>query len=156
MFGGVSALPEKVMNDVNGYSNQFWGWGGEDDHMAVKLIHKGYEIQQYEPRIENRWFMLEHQKDKSNPRKKDRTKNLLKILKGPKTWTRDGLSDLEYLVKKTQKNGLFTRFIVDIYAPTNFNDADSMLKYSLLYYLPPLNFRNRTVNWKLQSCFGGH
>ncbi len=28
LFGGVSALSKRHFNKVNGYSNQFWGWGG--------------------------------------------------------------------------------------------------------------------------------
>jgi len=37
IFGGVSALSSDHMRAVNGYSNQFWGWGGEDDDMSLRL-----------------------------------------------------------------------------------------------------------------------
>ena len=37
IFGGVSAMSVKHFNFVNGFSNQFWGWGGEDDDMAERL-----------------------------------------------------------------------------------------------------------------------
>ncbi|KAG8540835.1 hypothetical protein GDO81_030225, partial [Engystomops pustulosus] len=35
-FGGVSALtPEQYMK-MNGFPNNYWGWGGEDDDIAVR------------------------------------------------------------------------------------------------------------------------
>jgi predicted glycosyltransferase involved in capsule biosynthesis len=31
------ALSTLHFKKVNGWSNQFWGWGGEDDEMALRI-----------------------------------------------------------------------------------------------------------------------
>ena len=35
-FGGVLSAPNTIFEDVNGFSNTFYGWGGEDDDMYLR------------------------------------------------------------------------------------------------------------------------
>ena len=51
IFGGVSAMSVKHFNFVNGFSNQFWGWGGEDDDMAKRLRINRLNVTRYSPEI---------------------------------------------------------------------------------------------------------
>ena len=36
LIGGVLAMTKEHFFRVNGFSNIFWGWGGEDDDMAIR------------------------------------------------------------------------------------------------------------------------
>ena len=36
LVGGVLALTPEQFENVNGYSNNFYGWGGEDDDIAYR------------------------------------------------------------------------------------------------------------------------
>nr|CAB3224892.1 beta-1,4-galactosyltransferase 6-like [Phallusia mammillata] len=43
-FGGVSGVMTDQFEKVNGFCNQFWGWGGEDDDFYARIKHHGYNI----------------------------------------------------------------------------------------------------------------
>jgi hypothetical protein len=39
-FGGVTLFNKQDFLDVNGYSNDYWGWGAEDDDMMLRCYSK--------------------------------------------------------------------------------------------------------------------
>ena len=43
-FGAVTAISSTQFKLLNGYSNQFWGWGGEDDDMYKRIKHARLNI----------------------------------------------------------------------------------------------------------------
>lgn len=43
-FGGVSGVTAEQFAKVNGFSNQFWGWGGEDDDFYTRIKQGGYNV----------------------------------------------------------------------------------------------------------------
>lgn len=36
-FGGVVSFSEKDFRAINGFPNEFWGWGGEDDALIKRV-----------------------------------------------------------------------------------------------------------------------
>lgn len=88
IFGGVVALNREDFENVNGFSNQYWGWGGEDDDMAMRVKHKKLKVSRYDAEIA-RYYMIKHKKETKNP---DRVRILRK---GRKYYRTDGLSNLE-------------------------------------------------------------
>ena len=50
---------------VNGYSNQFFGWGGEDDDFSARCRRRGVQLVRY-PKTIARYKMIHHDKDSGN------------------------------------------------------------------------------------------
>ena len=65
-LGGIVALRREHYEKINGVSNQFWGWGGEDDDMYKRVIKNGLKITRYITVIA-RYTTIEHKKAKVNP-----------------------------------------------------------------------------------------
>lgn len=40
LIGGVLILTYDMYRNLNGFSNLYWGWGGEDDDLALRLVQK--------------------------------------------------------------------------------------------------------------------
>lgn len=111
LFGGVSALTLAHFELVNGFSNSFWGWGGEDDDFSYRIRHAGLHIARYPPNIA-RYAMLSHNKATPN---KDRFKIMQQ---GKKRHSADGLNSLKYVRKELQKRKLYTWILVDLHPPS--------------------------------------
>lgn len=107
IFGGVSALTRSQFETINGFSNRFFGWGGEDDDIYNRIHAKGFKISRY-PMSVARYSMITHKKDTPNPER-------FRLLnKGVSRMKWDGLNSLKYRVVNVVRSKLFTRIVVDI------------------------------------------
>ncbi|KAG0433020.1 hypothetical protein HPB47_020295 [Ixodes persulcatus] len=59
LVGGVFAIKREHFLKVNGFSNLYWGWGGEDDDMAYRINHKHMKIIR-PPASVARYTMIKH------------------------------------------------------------------------------------------------
>uniref|UniRef100_A0A1E1XG56 Beta-1,4-N-acetylgalactosaminyltransferase n=1 Tax=Amblyomma aureolatum TaxID=187763 RepID=A0A1E1XG56_9ACAR len=107
IFGGVSALKKEHMQLVNGFSNEYWGWGGEDDDMSYRLQHYHLKISRYPANIA-RYTMLKHAKDTPSP---DRYKLLYK---GKLRYKKDGINSVHYERLDIVFKKLYTWILVDL------------------------------------------
>uniref|UniRef100_A0A224YUI6 Beta-1,4-N-acetylgalactosaminyltransferase n=1 Tax=Rhipicephalus zambeziensis TaxID=60191 RepID=A0A224YUI6_9ACAR len=107
MFGGVSALSKELMLRVNGYSNIYWGWGGEDDDMTFRLKHINQTILRRPGNIE-RYTSLKHTKSKKNPAR-------FGILnKWKERYKTDGLNSVKYKIMDMAFKKLYTWILADL------------------------------------------
>ncbi|XP_068617583.1 beta-1,4-N-acetylgalactosaminyltransferase bre-4 isoform X2 [Battus philenor] len=107
IFGGVSAMTAEQFINVNGFSNKYWGWGGEDDDMFYRIKKMNYHIARYKMSIA-RYAMLYHKKSAPNP------KRYQLLSQTSKTFPKDGLSTLEYDLIEVVQHHLYTHVLANI------------------------------------------
>ncbi|KAG8190279.1 hypothetical protein JTE90_025792 [Oedothorax gibbosus] len=107
LFGGVVAFTREQFSTVNGYSNMYFGWGGEDDDLCERLLLKQMKIRRWAPEM-SRYTMLYHKKEVPNPLR-------YKLLNSVKErMDKDGLNTLDYKILSTDLHPLYTRVLVDV------------------------------------------
>ena len=42
--GGIFGLTSSQMHHINGFSNLYWGWGGEDNDIWIRVIRANFNI----------------------------------------------------------------------------------------------------------------
>jgi len=105
-FGGVVALTRHQFQRVNGYSNSFYGWGGEDDEFYFRVRRQSPII-----RFENaiaQYMTLNHSHEKPNAAREDTLRN------GRYEYLTDGLSSLNYSLLTFQLKPLYTWMLVAV------------------------------------------
>ncbi|XP_038212141.1 beta-1,4-N-acetylgalactosaminyltransferase bre-4-like [Zerene cesonia] len=65
LVGGVLAIRSDQYVELNGFSNKFKGWGGEDDEFAARIKKHNYDILRFPPDI-SRYTMLVHKQEPKN------------------------------------------------------------------------------------------
>ncbi|XP_024114286.1 beta-1,4-galactosyltransferase 3 [Oryzias melastigma] len=109
-FGGVSALSPLQYLKMNGFPNNYWGWGGEDDDIGVRVSLAGMHISR-PPLKHGRYKMIKHKLDQGNDVNPKRFNMLAKTRQ---TWKLDGMNSLEYEVVSRQYLPLYANITVNI------------------------------------------
>ena len=89
LVGGVLGFRTKHYMLVNGYSNSFWGWGGEDDNMFNRIERKLVDVVRY-PKEIARYKMIKHEHRAQN------AQNIPKVSNNLAEMETDGFNSIEY------------------------------------------------------------
>ena len=93
-YGGVNYFNKEDFIKINGYSNEFWGWGGEDNDLLLRTISKGFPLHRRLGKYNN---LLHERAPKHTPEYK---KNVERITT-PYDYDLEGLNTLEYTLNET-------------------------------------------------------
>nr|CAB3224889.1 beta-1,4-galactosyltransferase 2-like [Phallusia mammillata] len=109
-FGGVTGISPKQYRKANGHSNQFWGWGGEDNDMEFRIFYNKMKIVPSDLKV-GRYKMIVHKHPwKFSPNQFPFRLNKTREIRA----TTDGLSDLKYLLVDTVRQSTYTKFVIDV------------------------------------------
>ncbi|KAJ8015554.1 hypothetical protein DPEC_G00027330 [Dallia pectoralis] len=109
-FGGVSSMSKEQFLKINGFPNNYWGWGGEDDDIFNRLSSKGMSISRPSGAV-GKCRMIRHDRDRKN---EDNPQRFDRIAHTRETMNRDGINSLAYNVVKVEKDQLYTKITVDV------------------------------------------
>ncbi|KAM9294597.1 beta-1,4-galactosyltransferase 3-like [Gastrophryne carolinensis] len=118
LFGGVTALTPEQYVKVNGFPNNFWGWGGEDDDLRTRVLLSNMTIVR-PPALYGRYKMLKHTRDEGNEENPLRFELLTKT---NQMWHQNGLNSLQYNFLSKELLPLYTNISVDIGSEKRFQN----------------------------------
>lgn len=107
----ISYSPEHY-KALNGYSNLYWGWGGEDDDMSIRMEKSGVGFER--PSRHLVYTMTRHKPQARNP---ERMTLLKEIRYNKRNFTEDGLNSVEYTLLDCTKFPLHTHLLIDVGKP---------------------------------------
>ncbi|XP_072463874.1 beta-1,4-galactosyltransferase 3-like isoform X2 [Notamacropus eugenii] len=108
-FGGVVALQPIHYLKINGFSNNYWGWGGEDDDIASRISLNNMLISR-PPATFGRYRMLKHGHDRGNEANPKRFHLLSRTYL---RWRYDGMNTLLYSLLSKEQTPLYTNLTVN-------------------------------------------
>lgn len=108
-FGGVSLISRHHMRVINGLSNRYWGWGGEDDDFALRLELVGLTIARSRPFCERGIFRSISQGHTERVRDPQRT---IKLDYAKMIMWADGLNSLSFSVLNASQTEHWSRILV--------------------------------------------
>ncbi|XP_022346040.2 beta-1,4-N-acetylgalactosaminyltransferase bre-4-like [Crassostrea virginica] len=107
IMGGITVFSGRDYEKVNGWSNLFENWGGEDDDMSNRVIANGLSIFRFSDSVA-KYTMLKHRRTPVN------TARYRMLNEGRTRHKFDGLTSLVYKPPRIERHRLFTKISVSL------------------------------------------
>ncbi len=121
-LGGVISINKQDFIKANGYPNNFWGWGGEDNALNRRLKDNKINIyKSNEPVIDLEKLNLNEKLAKLRTEKTKEMRKIEKLESDKSSWKENGLSNLDnsYKITKKLKSKNITHITVFLNVDTN-------------------------------------
>lgn len=105
-FGGVVGINESDYRKINGFPNNFWGHGGEDDAMLDRIIAANL-TNVFRPN-EGKYYLADHERPTELEYNRNKKKN---IVLDVKNWKSDGVQQLKKIFINIKKNNTYDEFV---------------------------------------------
>ena len=137
-IGAVTSFSKKDFININGYPNNFWGWGGEDDSLLIRIADNNHKLtypnngQVIDTEESNNQSLISTKNKIKIVKNKHESAKIEKLINDTKFWKKNGLSNLNYNIISSNKiNNNTTQIKVDL-----LKDNDEK-NYNFLY--PKIN-----------------
>jgi ubiquitin C-terminal hydrolase len=114
-MGGVLSISSEDFSQINGFPNNFWGWGGEDEDLKFRMLLSDKCIVRPESKKYDKYKELKHaltQEDKASVIPQEKELVLDDIVNNK--WKKNGLNDLQYDILKQSSINAADIYSVDI------------------------------------------
>ncbi|XP_068735595.1 uncharacterized protein [Montipora capricornis] len=109
LFGVVEGFWAEHYSQINGFPNRFWGWGGEDDDLYIRITKKQLSLTRPAQMI-GRYTMLHHVHNENDPN----PQRYNELAQSSALIEADGLSTLKYIISDYQERPLYTIISVSL------------------------------------------
>ena len=119
-LGGVISVSKQDFEKANGYPNNFWGWGGEDNALNVRFKKNNIKVtKSTAPVIDLEKYTIKEKMAKLKQEKLKEMRKWEKLDEDKETWKENGLSNLDetYKVLKKMKKDNITH--IKVYLEVN-------------------------------------
>lgn len=155
-FGGITIFPTKIFETINGFSNNYWGWGCEDDDLRLRCIKSNIAISYRDGHCKDLELVTDNDNRNNNPHYKINLQKLQKYRKA----TSDIINQIDGL---NQCHKYFTTKSIDsshnfIHLKINANDyhRESTFVFSSVGSELPDDYKQKTFqSWNLDMFDSG-